>query len=1154
MDEFPNLKSINISGTKIQLTVNNESPTKLTATNMKSGSKIDISNVSTLTDVSISGELTSLNIPSWKNNIVLPTTYTSSNNASWSCNSITITNDQNKYPDNTLTIRNNKTLASLSFSGFKNVYVYNCPNLNTISINDTDVLAKLYISGATPTNTSAKSFKIGTVTDVADLSKQSKLSELYLRNMMMETIKMPNRTVNLLDSAFYGCDRLKYIEGSGKYLITGANTFYNCSNWGYRQREDVEGEEPVFANIFVSSSCTTLNSTFYITNTSIRGAIDLSAANYFLTECTKNNADPLIGGSKVTNINNLFRNQNIEYPIALGFDEYKSGTCSLPLGNFSKADTINGVFYDCRVDFYNKYMFKDICSAGSSIKFDSLMPIGELPGRTPSDAEDTRGVWRVPSANASPVKVIYATIDMLEFIAGKMSQIVLANGPTDTIRLCFVTADNASNTDSTTGIVGLSLVETVVLGDLFRGGGGISPKLLREIGGIEVFSSHILDLSNCFSNDWSSIQPTSTRGLILRTFLEYDTYNNVLHVDGLFNEVSVESITTSLNNFTAKTDDNSGYIDIASFINFGIDDDEATKAKRLGKMTTLFGGHDYPSISSLKKKISYEDFQSIWANILKYATKLTGLYKLFSNCIITTTSAPEEFSLVDESLYTGVPNTSLVNIDYLFQNCKLRNRVSATTDLPFAITHDFLKFLPNIKSAKMAFTGMLWNNPIPFDFFRKREETINNVYVGANRKLAQLITYSYRKEITDLNECFANITMSKSQCFKPYDEYNKSSFKKNRIVTYDTNGDETDEGVEYYESPTSGRKITISQPTEITDAENINSNYVQRFTISIAGSTHTLANLQNTKSDGCFVSTDIFYGVSSGGCDLLGCFRNTSLESVCFTGVIPDHLLTNCINTPITNLMQGLNITPKLYKTASETDHEGNIITSHYYYYVPIHFTESTTLNNAFNFNFIIPPVSTDYNKYYYCVLLNGDNEKSISVATTSLSNALPGSGSIYRGINGQPSGFPQYCADDSGVYYAIMGSPIEELVDDELIFTGMDWGLDLNAYPDLKLDNIYHTPNMYFMIGNVIKEGTLNTWDKRLLSDSANVFIMTDGGPGAGGISINARIEPPLYVGSGYLRISGTGSKNINTNSIIGYDPNNLDYYKAYYPGFNVY
>lgn len=1137
-DNFPNLKTINVSGTSLQLTIDTESPTKLTATNMLSGSKIDISNVSTLTEVSLSGTMSSLNIPAWKSGILLPTTYTASNNASWACNTITIKNDISKYPNNTLTIRNNSTLTSLNFSGFSTVYVYNCPKLETVNVDDTNVLSKLYISG------SASTFKIGAASNVADLSLQTKLSDLYLKGTSMEKIKLPNRIVNFLDSAFSGCDKLKYIEGDGQYFITGASTFYNCLSWTYRQKDDEEGKAPIFAHVYVKSTCTNLTNTFHIENTAFRGAIDLKAAKYFLTECTKNPTNASISASQVTNVENLFRNQNIHYPITLGFEEYKNGMCSLPLENFSKTENINGVFYHNSIDFYNKFMFKGLCSNGNYIRFNSLTPIGGNISNTTNNRPYTSG--------ATPTKITYATLDMFEFIADKLVQINFLHNGVDNTPLCFISDKNGTTIDTITGIAGLKVEETILLGDLFRGGGNVSPKWLREINGLEIFRGNTIDFQDCFSTDWSYIQPNAERGLILGTFLYYGTYSNVLNIDGLFSKISIESISTSLNNVTAKTDDSTGYIDIAKFINFGLDDDEATKIKRLSKMTSLFGSHDYPSLSSLKKKISYDDFQSIWANILKYASKLTGLYKLFSNCIIITTSNPDEFSLVDE-MYTGITNTSIVNIDYLFQNCKLRNSVTSKTDMPFKISHDFLKFLPNIKSVRSTFTGMLWDNPVPFDFFHKREESIIDVYVGEDRRPANLFTYSYINNMTDLYGCFSNVTMSNSQCFDPYANYNKGSFKRNRIVTYDIDGNEIDEGVEYYESISSNRKLMLMQPSEITDTENIHSNYTQRSTIKINNTSHTLTNLPNTKSDGCFVAPDIFYGVIS-TCNIQACFKNDSIESICFTGIIPDHLLKYCINTPITNLMQGLNITPKLYKLTNETDHEGNVTTSYYYYYIPVHFTESTSLSNSFNFNFIIPPVSTAYTKYYYCLLLNGDNEKSIPTTTASLYNAFPGSGNVYSGINGQATGFPNYCAGDSQIYYAIMGTPNEEVIDNELTFVGMDWGLDMMTYSSLKLDNIYNTPNMWFMIGNVIKEGTISTWNKNLLSDTNNAFIYTNANAGTGGISYNAKIEPPLYIGSGYLRISGSGNKIVNANSIIGYNPDNLEKYKAYYPGFNVY
>lgn len=1184
-DNFPNLKTINITGTKIALRVSNESFTTLAATNMKAGSKIDITNVGTLSKVSISGTLSSLNIPSWQNNIILPTTWSSNNtSANWACNSVTVVNDTKKYPHNTLTIRNNTTMTSLSVTGFENVYVYNCPKLETFSINDpnSDVLKVLKIEAPSPSNATATTLKSGPVAGVVDLSNQTALTSVYLMNTRLEVLKLPNKNVDFPYRAFYGCSRLKYIEGSGNYYIISNDTFTNCSEWTYRQCEDVPGEDPVFARVFVKNTCTNLNNTFYITNTNIKGSIDYLAAKYFLDECIKSSNNPTISAGNVTTASNLFRNQSITYSLAQGWEEYLNGESSLSLSGFSKINTCNGILYDNPIDFMNKYMFQGFASQSTWLSFSDTAMVGERTANNPRTSEETRGMWR--QFSNTWYHVLYTTIDVLEFISSKITQIRFRTRNSDDTCLYFIEYD-AGITDTVTEVEDYSPLSEVSMHDLFYGGGSNPPRVMRILRGIEIYPEQIINCTNWFTTDYVSIQPGTgiDYGLDMDEVFERVTYSGVKGMENLFYNVEVKSIVKSFRNISLNpnTNNGKGRVDIATFLNWGIGETNQNVIRRkLEKLKMLFSQTVDTSIG-FPKTITYADFQALWANVLKYAVNLTGLYRLFYNCIITGT-LPSEFSLVDEGTYTGEQNTSITTIDYLFSNCYFRTDLQSQNQY-LTITHDFFKYLPNLTSLYETFYSTRWKNPIPFDFLRKRREVVSTVFVstgGSGRKPVKLITYEYDRTVESLEGCFRNIILETPQCFDPQGEYNKGSFKRVRLVTYGTGGAEIDEGTEYYESETSSTKHTIQQPTEITDTENIQSHFTQRITTYPLGTTaqevKNLSNYSNVRSNGCFVAPDIFYGSSTSGCSIYACFANYNGSIVTFTGVLPDNLLKNCKSASITYTFYGLYITPKLYDTYIESTVDGNgdpvQVYHKYYYYVPVNFTDATSLANAFNFKLIVPPVS-DYEKVYYVVFLNDSTRKSIPTSTITLANALPGGSNsaggaeVPIGLVDASAGFPKYYTADSGIRYSVMGTPILSPIyeDDgqgnqvdtgETEFTGMEWGLDLMSYPNLKLDNIYNNAINLFIYGNVIKEGTLISWNKSTLLSNSSSYFMRIGYSDYGGLSYAAKIAPPLTSNSQYL-IATAGDplgNGINTESLLGYDEADYNTYRACYDNVTFY
>ena len=951
---------------------------------MKGSSSISVTNVDTLTSFAASGTMSNLTIYSWKNGIVFPTTYSSSNpSARLDCSNMYIVNDPIKYPHNTLRIYNNDTLTHLTFSGFEEVYVENCPRLSWVDIGDSETkyLKKLSIimPNFSTISNPPTTFKLNSSSgdNVVDLSEQNNLETIVLKRCLMETVKLPNKEVILGTEAFRYCSNLKYLHGSGSYKISGTYIFADCPEFTMRQSENGN-----FSSLVVPETTTSLNGEFYITDINKKGHIEKEAAVNFLDNCC-------INAENVGSIVYLFENQNISYTKEDFIGEYRQGTSSLKLYNFPNCSDISRAFYNNPIDAHNRYMYSGLGRNISGIKFSEV--IGEDTRNNPSSTA-TRGYEIYYN---SKYHVIYTTPDFLAEIIDNISSMSLRNYNTDGLYYYFLDKNNS-----------YSRLNEVVLKDVFNPEEKY-PGKLSSITQFEVFPAHTINFTNWFNENWTSIS--------ISTVFYYGTYPNVTpgSLEGLLKPLTLKSVTTFLTNISNYSNDTNGRVNMKEFIDW----------ENINQVTNLFlNTSGYKSLG-FDKYVTYDDFHYIWSKLLS-SENLTGLASLFERCLILGNTHGDYFTLTDSS-YTGGENTRITQVGWLFRGCRMAGTLTSTSYDYWNINHDFLKYLPNLSWVGYMFDSTLWEHTIPFDFFRKRKPDPSTVYVSENgeMRLARLNSFTYERNITNFTRCFADIELKTSAAFDPDALYNLGSVKYAYVKRVDNEGNEIgDETYQtYYLSPTSTTPITLTQPEEIQDiefAKNADIDYTTQTELRYNNKTVTNYSVSNYQ--GLFVAPDVLYGSSKTTGYISSCFAasNIPTNSNVFTGIIPNHLLMNVNNWQPSNVLASLSILP--FKFAKYVEENTTVSC---YRFVPKDYTRYQNLENAFNFRLFVPAAklsdfAVDETRYF--ILLSD----SIPGDTSSLENAFPNTGSNSN-IFGQNASYPVYYSGDSGIRFNIMGTPL---------------------------------------------------------------------------------------------------------------------------------
>jgi len=1092
VETYPNLRSVRVDGTSINLTITNSNITNISALGMKSGSRLRVTNTPNIADIRVSGNIGDLNLPGWGNDIRIP--YDSS-----SINSGTITVQNTKYPGASITICNAPNLNTLILAGFSKIIVYGCPKLTEIKINDVDDhanfgLRTIDVSMPAKSNTAEENierFTIGAVENEVDLSSWETLENVRLMNLYtVKNVKLPDHDVNLLPNAFSGCEDLLYISGEGKRIILSSdtdsyglsgdsNTFYNAYEFTMRKEEGGE-----MVDLYVSPNNTNLNGTFWINANLRRGRLDYDAAVYFLqTSCRD--------AQRVKSCSNLFRNQLVTYDRNTFAREYSQGTCSLSLSNLSGCTDIRNVFRGCPVDALNRYMF-----TGLDIKSMSI-PVTEDSWYSVSRGDNIEYVLDDGGMPLMQNRVIYTTTDFMQDFIENIESLTLIDS-SQSVRLCFINPMASGN---------YQVLETLNVGDVFNPG-GISPKRLVELEYVEFFEGHKLNMQNVFTSSWGVAAPGSS-GLRIAYFMYYGTYRyfaSATTLNSLFHDIKLSSATFCLRDMSYP-----GYVDMETFINWD----------GLRTCSNLFFSSSGAFSLGFNKQCSYLGFHNIWHSILSNfdfsrAGSSGGIGSVFQDLNIIEPNDIPVFTLVDPVEDADLTSTTATNISYLFSGICHR-RTLGGTKIGLNITSDFLKPLPNITIAKYAFQNTKWANPIPFNFFRKQEEPVSkSVWVerGGTRVEATLTDFNYRKELLDITGCFSGMTLEENISYDPDATYNTGVTRKSLV------DEEDNEYTEYY-------------LTETTDVVTplIDYGYTDCFGF-ICGSpsasvmfgedewTNPIKSASSI-NNGVFVAPDVFYGVADGGV-IDDCFSVSSVarKTPVMSGAIPKHLVsTLSTTTSLSGIFNNLNIWPMKFAEYDDPSESG--LKQTYYYFVPSDFTSRSNLSRTFNFKLLIPDKRVtigpgEYERPHYFVFLND----SVPAGLSSLDSSLPTGSDIKRTWSGT--------SEIEGSYFSIMGSPVYDSSEN---FIAMETGIDYEKFFNLKFDNIILPGLAAIMSGDFIKGGQgAILWNKQNhLSSEGNYAIIL----GINGLSTNAMLELPLR-NNNFL--SSTANSEVSISSVYNW------------------
>ena len=685
---FPNLDEVDVSGTALSLTIDTCPVTIVKANNMVGGD-IAIANVSTLQTLEVYGKIKTLTTPAWKRDITFPTNYSSSNtSARLDCGEINITSN---FDGATLYITNNADLSKLTAKGFKTITIRNCPKLKEVHIQDTNKLVEINIAGLISGSDDATIFSLGAEEGVVNLSSQVNLTRVYLSNLKMTEVRLPAHNLNLAPGAFYNCQSLTTITGSGTYYITGPETFRDCPNFTFDNSLKLK----------VAAGVSDISRTFYITTDTYytKGSIGLSTAEYFLKECCR----PESGNSGINYIDGLFFGQNIVYGISEFVTDYAQKTCRLSFENFTACVRYDLVFYNNPVTVWNRFMF-------SAANTRNTITISNLLGNVSGISTTTLNGYRV----------IYAPKDYLYEIIENLTSISFVSYNNTSSCLCFI--DSAGNV-----LNEVALKDTYCPIDTSVSQNPRYPRRLTSIDSFEFYPIHRLDFSNIFTSNWTNAASTSG-GLSISHWLWYISYSNIVpgSLEELFYNITLRSASLVL-----RTISYSGEVNMYRFIDWS----------RIGRVcdNLFYSSGGYESLG-FRKRIKAAEFLDIWNYILSAGSQLTGVAYLFSNCSIINWEG-DEFKLVS-STNENLVNTSIVNTAALFRNCLFFNVALDKEDeeAPASertralsvgkyVTHNFLNPLPNLVNAYYDFKGMKWKNPVPFDFFHKRVRTESTVWV-----------------------------------------------------------------------------------------------------------------------------------------------------------------------------------------------------------------------------------------------------------------------------------------------------------------------------------------------------------------------------------------------------------------------------------------
>ena len=340
---FPNLNSVNISGSKISLSIDSSDVKQVSATNCMAN-LLRITNCPSIQSLQFSGTF---------NNVILDNLKT---DISMNANSITQMTLNFSTPRN-CTINNDPNITTLTLINASSLTINNCPKLTTIQIQETipGSFKSLSLSNCTALSSIYNSNKVENILDLAHLQQLNTIKVIN-NNVFTQVNLYPIAILNC--NGFSNCKKLTYINYTGLIYVNTSNLFVNC---------------PLFKATTTSSQALKFYANYADLNHMFANtAINTVTASTILTNFANK--------TKVTSMQGMFNNcPNISYTKDQFVADYRAQKCILPFGSFQNCSNFTYMFFRTTgMSYFNRYMWLGIQSSRIDISnFSEIINITE---------------------------------------------------------------------------------------------------------------------------------------------------------------------------------------------------------------------------------------------------------------------------------------------------------------------------------------------------------------------------------------------------------------------------------------------------------------------------------------------------------------------------------------------------------------------------------------------------------------------------------------------------------------------------------------------------------------------------------------------------------------------------------------------------------
>ena len=445
-DNYPNLSSINLSGSKMGLTANSLNVTTVNVSNIKNyGASITITNCPNIT--SFSADNSQLQTLQWSQ---ISGKY---KNLSFN-NRTNITNFNLSCIESggSFTLSGDNSVETITLQGFETININNCHKLRTVTITEYDNHSnvRIYPKSISVTNCVHSQLCIkdntgNTVDNTVDLRNSTHLQSVCFQGSTnIKYVILPSN-VTAANSCFYNVTGLQTIDATSLYI--GPHTFRNCFNYKGLNKS---GE---YTGLAVNSNTTSLNNAFESSGVDIK-----FVANFFANAIPENN--------NVTNVSQMFMRTNVSFTQSDYRECIVDGAFKSPidLSILSKVTNADQMFLH----------------TGISVHFKELYNFGSPSGCSYN---------QIFNSHTSRMAT-----DCFKYCVSKMTY--WGGGNVGGYEFQIPMDPETGNDISTSEVISAK--------DIWNPD-GVSPKKLRGISDFNISNSYKVDLSEMFNSSWTSL-------------------------------------------------------------------------------------------------------------------------------------------------------------------------------------------------------------------------------------------------------------------------------------------------------------------------------------------------------------------------------------------------------------------------------------------------------------------------------------------------------------------------------------------------------------------------------------------------------------------------------------------------------------------------